>query len=52
MRAERHRATVAGVLIGIGLGGFVDGIARHQTTPWYHRLANMVPPQMMRVHMP
>jgi uncharacterized membrane protein len=51
MRAERrsHRATAAGVLIGIGLGGFVDGIARHQM------LSNLVPPQTtdaMRVNMP
>jgi uncharacterized membrane protein len=25
-----HRATVAGILIGIGMGGFVDGIVLHQ----------------------
>jgi uncharacterized membrane protein len=26
---RRHQATMAGILIGIGMGGFVDGIALH-----------------------
>jgi uncharacterized membrane protein len=28
--------TVAGLLLGIGLGGFVDGIVIHQLLQWHH----------------
>ena len=27
-----------GVLLGIGLGGFVDGILLHQILQWHHML--------------
>jgi uncharacterized membrane protein len=49
MRGERrsHRATVAGILIGIGMGGFVDGIALHQIAQWHNMLSNIVPPHTM-----
>jgi uncharacterized membrane protein len=49
-----HRATVAGVLIGIGMGGFVDGIVLHQIAQWHHMLSNVIPPhtmETMRVNM-
>jgi uncharacterized membrane protein len=49
-----HRATVAGILIGIGMGGFVDGIVLHQIVQWHHMLSNIVPPhtmETMRVNM-
>jgi uncharacterized membrane protein len=42
-----HRATVAGILIGIGMGGFVDGFALHQIAQWHHMLSNIVPPHTM-----
>jgi uncharacterized membrane protein len=42
-----HRATVAGILIGIGMGGFVDGIALHQIAQWHNMLSNIVPPHTM-----
>ena len=29
---------IAGVLLGIGLGGFVDGILLHQVLQWHHML--------------
>lgn len=29
-----------GVLLGIGLGGFVDGIVFHQILQWHHMLSN------------
>jgi uncharacterized membrane protein len=56
MRVERrrHRATVAGILIGIGMGGFVDGITLHQMAQWHNMLSNIVPPhtmETMRVNM-
>jgi uncharacterized membrane protein len=49
MREERHhpRATVAGMLIGIGMGGFVDGIVLHQIAQWHSMLSNLVPPHTM-----
>lgn len=49
MRAglQDHRATVAGTLIGIGMGGFVDGIVLHQMAQWHHMLSNVVPPHTM-----
>lgn len=34
----------AGVLIGIGLGGFVDGIVLHQILQWHHMLSSVHPP--------
>jgi uncharacterized membrane protein len=30
----------AGVLLGIGLGGFVDGIVLHQVLQWHHMLTS------------
>ena len=35
---SRRRATIAGLLLGIGLGGFVDGIVLHQVLQWHHML--------------
>ncbi len=51
---HRHRATVAGILIGVGMGGFVDGIVLHQMAQWHHMLSNILPPhtmEHMRVNM-
>jgi uncharacterized membrane protein len=49
MREARrnHRATAAGMLIGIGMGGFVDGIVLHQIGQWHNLLSNIVPPHTM-----
>src|SRR5687768_7387851 len=38
------RATIAGILIGIGLGGFVDGILLHQILQWHNMLSSHTPP--------
>lgn len=35
---ERRRFNVGGVLLGIGLGGLVDGIVLHQVLQWHHML--------------
>jgi uncharacterized membrane protein len=56
MREERwsQKATVAGILIGIGMGGFVDGIVLHQIAQWHHMLSNVIPPhttENMQVNM-
>ena len=36
----RKRYRVAGVLLGIGFGGFVDGIVLHQILQWHHMLTS------------
>jgi len=35
-----RRLTIAGVLLGVGLGGFVDGIVLHQILQWHHMLTD------------
>jgi uncharacterized membrane protein len=44
MREARrsHRVTVAGILIGVGMGGFMDGIVLHQMAQWHHMRSNVV----------
>jgi uncharacterized membrane protein len=34
----------AGLLVGVGLGGFVDGILLHQILQWHNMLSSWVPP--------
>lgn len=36
--------TTPAILLGIGLGGFVDGILLHQILQWHSMLSNLVPP--------
>ena len=39
----------AGVLFGLGLGGFFDGIVLHQVLQWHHMLSSAVyPPDSVR----
>lgn len=37
---QRRRLTIAGILLGLGLGGFFDGILLHQILQWHHMLSN------------
>jgi uncharacterized membrane protein len=37
---QRTRITVAGILLGLGLGGFFDGIVLHQILQWHHMLTS------------
>ena len=37
---DRRRLTAAGLLLGLGLGGFVDGIVLHQILQWHHMLTD------------
>jgi uncharacterized membrane protein len=40
-REAGHRElTVAGLVLGLGLGGFVDGIVLHQILQWHHMLTD------------
>ena len=36
-----RRLTLAGTLLGLGLGGFVDGIALHQLLQWHHLISSV-----------
>jgi uncharacterized membrane protein len=38
--AVGRRFTAAGLLLGVGLGGFVDGIVLHQILQWHHMLTD------------
>jgi uncharacterized membrane protein len=42
----RHQGALlaAGVLLGTGLGGFVDGILLHQLLQWHSMLSSRLPP--------
>lgn len=46
MANERTRRPLiaAGVLMGAGLGGFVDGIVLHQILQWHNMLSAQLPP--------
>ena len=39
-RRLRRGFIVAGVLLGLGLGGFIDGIVLHQILQWHHMLTD------------
>lgn len=46
--AAAYRPRVApGLLLGIGLGGFVDGILLHQILQWHNMLSNVVQPSAL-----
>jgi uncharacterized membrane protein len=36
---QRRRLTIAGILFGLGLGGFFDGIILHQVLQWHHMVS-------------
>ncbi|MDQ3780685.1 MAG: DUF2243 domain-containing protein [Chloroflexota bacterium] len=38
--ARRKRLTAGGILLGLGLGGFFDGIVLHQILQWHHMLTD------------
>jgi uncharacterized membrane protein len=40
---QRHFPKSAGVLFGLGLGGFFDGIVLHQLLQWHHMLSSWYP---------
>ena len=41
------RATTAAILIGVGMGGFVDGIVFHQILQWHNLVSNWIPTTSM-----
>jgi uncharacterized membrane protein len=38
--AQRGRIRLPGILLGVGLGGFIDGILFHQLLQWHHMLTS------------
>ena len=44
---EQRRLLIAAVLLGVGLGGFVDGIVLHQVLQWHHLVSTPVLPDSL-----
>jgi uncharacterized membrane protein len=44
LRPQRGRFTAASIVLGVGLGGLLDGIVVHQILQWHHLLSNPIPP--------
>jgi uncharacterized membrane protein len=40
---KRLPLITAGIFLGLGLGGFVDGILLHQILQWHHMLSSVLP---------
>jgi uncharacterized membrane protein len=40
---DRNFPVSAGILLGVGLGGFFDGIVLHQLLQWHHMLSSWYP---------
>ena len=40
---QRGLLIAAGILLGLGLGGFFDGILLHQILQWHHMLSSVLP---------
>ncbi|MFW5471805.1 DUF2243 domain-containing protein [Knoellia sp. CPCC 206450] len=41
MNPDRLPSTAPGLLFGLGLGGFVDGIVLHQLLQWHHMVSDV-----------
>jgi uncharacterized membrane protein len=50
MRIGQARSPLltAGILLGVGLGGFVDGIVLHQILQWHHMVTEPLPADSVR----
>ena len=44
MRTERAPLVTAALFLGVGLGGFFDGILLHQLLQWHNMMSSVVPP--------
>lgn len=44
---DRRRWMRGGVLLGLGLGGFFDGIVIHQLLQWHHMVSAIHPPNTL-----
>lgn len=41
---RKRRLPVAGLVLGLGIGGFIDGIVLHMLLEWHHMLSSWHPP--------
>jgi uncharacterized membrane protein len=39
----RRNAILSGIILGFGMGGFLDGIVLHQLLQWHHFVSNVYP---------
>jgi uncharacterized membrane protein len=46
---QRYFPKSAGVLFGLGLGGFFDGIVLHQLLHWHHILSSWDPDNTLKI---
>ncbi len=46
-KPSRRRLVVAAILLGLGLGGFFDGIVLHQILQWHHMVSTPTPPNSL-----
>jgi uncharacterized membrane protein len=46
-RAQKSRSISPGIVLGFGLGGFIDGIALHQIAQWHNMGSAKLPPITM-----
>jgi uncharacterized membrane protein len=46
-RPTKRNVQLAGLLLGVGLGAFVDGIVFHQLLQWHNMLSSRIPPTSM-----
>lgn len=44
---DMRRVQIGGVVVGLGLGGFLDGILLHQILQWHNMLSTVLPPTTM-----
>lgn len=44
---DRRRWMRGGVLLGLGIGGFFDGIVLHQILQWHHMVSTTYPPSTL-----
>jgi uncharacterized membrane protein len=50
-RHSSNQTRTAALLLGLGLGGFIDGIGLHQIAQWHNMLSAQVPPVSMEAMM-
>ena len=43
LRTQRNPLITAGIILGLGTGGLLDGILLHQILQWHHMLSNVRP---------
>jgi uncharacterized membrane protein len=47
MRVGLQASKRSGIILGLGLGGFIDGIVLHQIVQWHNMASAVVPPVTM-----